>query len=133
MTLAIGDTLGPLTCGPTDRTTLALFAGGSGDHNTIHLDIEVAKAAGMPDVFAQGMLSMAYLGRLLTDSVGQAAIVSFENRFTSITPVNVEPVCTGEVVEIADGIATVALKTELADGTSTLVGQARIKLEAISA
>lgn len=133
MTLAVGDTFGPLTAGPTSRSTLALFAGGSGDHNEIHLDIDIAKAGGMPDVFAQGMLSMAYLGRLLTDSFGQAAIVSFENRFTSITPVNVSPVCTGQVSDITDGIATIDLKTALEDGTPTLVGQARIKLDAIAA
>ena len=45
---------------------LALFAGASGDHNPIHIDIDFARKAGMPDVFAHGMLSMAWLGRLLT-------------------------------------------------------------------
>ena len=41
------------------RTTLALYAGASGDHNPMHIDIDFAKKAGFPDVFAQGMLVMA--------------------------------------------------------------------------
>ena len=55
----VGDALPPLQLPPVDRTTLALFAGASGDHNPIHIDIDVARRAGMPDVFAQGMLGMA--------------------------------------------------------------------------
>ena len=41
------------------RATLALFAGASGDHNPIHIDLDVARSAGLDDVFAHGMLSMA--------------------------------------------------------------------------
>ena len=61
-----GTELPPLVVDPISRTTLALFAGASGDHNPIHIDLDVARSAGLDDVFAQGMLSMAYLGRLLT-------------------------------------------------------------------
>jgi acyl dehydratase len=58
---------------PVSRLGLALYCGASGDHNPIHVDIDFAKAAGMPDVFAHGMLSMAWLGRLLTNWVPQTA------------------------------------------------------------
>jgi acyl dehydratase len=58
-------------CPPISRATLALFAGASGDHNPIHIDLDVARSAGLDDVFAHGMLSMAYLGRLLTGWVPQ--------------------------------------------------------------
>jgi acyl dehydratase len=125
----VGDAVGPLTPGRISRATLALFAGGSGDHNDIHLDIDVARAAGMDDVFAQGMLSMAYLGRLLTDSFGQAALLSFTTRFTAITPVGAEPTCTGVVTAIDGDIATVELSVALPDGTVTLTGSARVRLE----
>lgn len=37
------------------RARLALFAGGSGDCNPVHIDIDVARTAGFDDVFAQGM------------------------------------------------------------------------------
>ena len=63
----VGDTLPPLELPPLTRTTLALYAGASGDHNPMHIDIDFARGAGMPDVFAHGMLSMAWLGRLLTN------------------------------------------------------------------
>src|SRR6476646_8464326 len=94
---AIGDLLPPLALAPISRSTLALFAGGSGDHNPIHLDIDVARRAGMDDVFAQGMLSMAYLGRLLTDAFPQSQLRSFSSRFSAITPVGAVPTCLGEV------------------------------------
>ncbi len=58
----VGDELPPLALPPVNRTTLALYAGASGDHNPIHIDIDVARRARMPDVFAQGMLAIAYLG-----------------------------------------------------------------------
>ena len=57
----------PFETEPISRLTLALFAGASGDHNPIHVDLDFARAAGMDDVFAHGMLSMAYLGRMLTE------------------------------------------------------------------
>ncbi|MEY3721714.1 MAG: hypothetical protein RL618_2233, partial [Pseudomonadota bacterium] len=41
--LKVGDTLPPLTLPPVDRTMLALFAGASGDHNPIHIDIDFAR------------------------------------------------------------------------------------------
>lgn len=65
--LAAGDMLPTLTLEPLNRTTLALFAGASNDHNPLHIDIDYAQRAGMPDVFAHGMLSVAWLGRQLTD------------------------------------------------------------------
>ena len=64
--LHVGDMLEPMTHDPISRTTLALFAGASGDHNPIHIDIDFAKSVGLDDVFAHGMLGMAYLGRFLT-------------------------------------------------------------------
>lgn len=59
----MGDTLPVLKLPPVDRKTLALFAGASGDHNPIHIDLDFARRAGLPDVFAQGMLGMAWLAR----------------------------------------------------------------------
>ena len=122
----VGDRLPPLTVGRISRTTLALFAGGSGDHNPIHLDTDVARTAGLDDVFAQGMLSMAYLGRLLTDHVPQAQLRSLSTRFVAITPVGAEPTCTAEVVAVDGEVVTLALKVVLADGTVTLTGQATL-------
>jgi acyl dehydratase len=128
--VAVGVELPALDVQPISRTTLALFAGASGDHNPIHLDLDVARAAGHEDVFAQGMLSMAYLGRLLTGWVPQESIRSFEVRFEAITPVHASPRLSGRVasVQIVDGErrATVDLMVALADGTVTLTGTAAV-------
>ena len=122
----VGDRLGPLVAGPADRTTLALFAGASGDHNPIHLDVELARSTGLDDVFAQGMLTMAYLGRLVTDRFAPEDLREFDVRFAAITPVNARPVCTAEVTAADAAQITLELRAELADGTVTVTGRAVI-------
>jgi acyl dehydratase len=129
----VGAELPPLCVDPISRTTLALFAGASGDHNPIHIDIDVAKSAGLDDVFAHGMLSMAYHGRLLTDAVPQQQLRSYRVRFAAITPVHGQPTCTATVTSIdeVDGerLATLDLKVSLPDGTVTLRGEAVVVLD----
>ncbi len=124
----VGTELPALHLKPISRTTLALFAGASGDHNPMHIDIDVAKSAGLDDVFAHGMLSMAYLGRLLTDNFDPARIRSYRVRFASITPVHGQPTATGKVVSIENGLATVELTVTLEDGTVTLTGDAVVAI-----
>ncbi|MFE1228473.1 MaoC/PaaZ C-terminal domain-containing protein [Streptomyces sp. NPDC058745] len=127
-TLRPGATL-TLECPKITRTALALYAGASGDHNPVHIDMDACRAVGIDDVFAHGMLSMAYLGRLLTDWVPQERIASYEVRFTSITPVNATPTCTGVVTRVEDGLAHLDLTVLLPDGTVTLRGSATLTTE----
>ncbi|MGW4872545.1 MaoC/PaaZ C-terminal domain-containing protein [Streptomyces chartreusis] len=131
-TWTVGHEFEPLPIEPISRTTLALFAGASGDHNPIHLDLDVAKSAGMDDVFAQGMLSMAYLARLLTRVAPQHSLRRYGVRFVSITPVAARPVCHARVESIDDAsgerLATLDLAVVLADGTTTLRGHAVVAL-----
>lgn len=128
----VGTELPPLALPAISRTTLALFGPASSDLNPIHLDIDVARSAGLDDVFAHGMLSMAYLGRLLTGWVDQRQIRSFAVRFAAITPVHAQPTCTGRAVSIetvgGERRATLELAVTLADGTVTLTGSAVIAL-----
>lgn len=130
--IVAGAELPPLKADPISRLTLALFAGSSGDHNPMHVDLDAARSVGLPDVFAHGMLSMAYLGRLLTNWVPQQRIRSYRVRFVAITPVRGEPTCTGRVARIDDvegeRLATVELTVQLADGTITLTGDAVVVL-----
>lgn len=97
--LEIGDTLPDFTLQVITRTTLALFAGASGDHNPMHIDIDFAHEHGQEDVFAHGMLVMAYLGRALTFWVSQAAIKEFGVRFVAITHVGDQITCKACVTE----------------------------------
>ena len=126
--IAVGTELPPLEIAPISRRTLALFAGASGDHQPVHIDLDAAKARGRDDVFAHGMLSLAYLGRLLTNWVPQERIRSYRARFVAITPVHGKPTCTGRVTAIEAGMATVELTVTLADGTTTVRGEAVVDL-----
>jgi len=97
--LQVGDKIPLLQLPPLTRLTLALYCGASGDHNPIHVDTDFAKSAGMPDVFAHGMLSMAWLSRVLTNWVPQSAIRSFGVRFAALTQVGESITCAGVVTE----------------------------------
>jgi acyl dehydratase len=122
----VGDALPTLELPPLSRLTLALYCGASGDHNPIHVDSDFAKAAGMPDVFAHGMLSAAWLARVLTDWVPQSAIRSLDVRFSAITQVGERITCTGRVTEKLDRCARVQLQTANADGVVKLSAEALI-------
>ncbi|SDP15301.1 Acyl dehydratase [Ralstonia sp. 25mfcol4.1] len=126
--LEVGSTLPSFTAEPLSRLTLALYAGASGDHNPIHVDTDFARRAGMPDVFAHGMLSMAYLGRLLTNWAPQHAIREFSVRFAAITHVGDAVSCTGVVTEKdeATGTVRIALTTRNQQGDIKLTGEALI-------
>lgn len=128
--IEVGTELPELVVGPVTRAALALFAGASGDHNPIHIDIDAAKAAGMPDVIAHGMLSMAYLGRLVTGWVPQTQLRELRARFLAPTPVGARLTCTGKVVSVSDAEterqAKLQLVVVLEDGTVTIRGAAVI-------
>ena len=128
--IQVGTEIPALELPPISRFTLALYAGASGDHNPIHIDSDFAKKAGMPDVFAHGMLSMAYLGRMLTNWRPQAQLRKFGNRFAAITQLQDVITCSGKVVELIerDGetLARCEIQATRADGEQTLIGEALI-------
>jgi acyl dehydratase len=130
--IAVGDSLPPLTLPPVSRTTLALYAGASGDYNPIHVDIDFARAAGAPDVFAHGMLSMAWLARMLTGWTAQQNLREFSVRFSSITAVGERITCRGRVTEKlergGEQLVRVALQTTNDGGEVKLTGEALIVL-----
>lgn len=130
--IKVGDRLPTLHIPPVDRTTLALFGGASGDHNPIHIDLDFARRAGLPDVFAQGMLGMAWLGRLVTQWAPQARLRKYDARFAGITHLGNAITCTGEVVELLDldgeACVRVALTSTNQYGQNKLVGEAVVAL-----
>jgi len=124
----VGDELPPLNIARISRTLLAMFAGASGDHQPTHIDIDAAHAKGRDDVIAHGMLSMAYLSRVLLEFVPQERIRSYNARFVAITPIYAEPTCTGKIVAIENGLATIDLTMTLADGTTVVRGEAVVDI-----
>lgn len=125
--LTPGTKLPELVTRPVTRHDLALFCGGSGDHNPIHTDSDLAKMAGMGDVFVHGMLTMAYVGRMLTDWVDPRHLKSFGVRFGAIAHVGAPVTCMGEVVgtEDRDGttLVRVAVKA-VQNGEDKMAGEA---------
>ena len=128
----VGDSLPPLKLPPISRHQLALYCGGSGDHNPIHVDIDFAKKFGFKDVFAHGMLSMAFLGRLVTSWVPQAQVRKLGTRFTSITwvgdVITVSGKVTGKREENGQKLVDLEVRCTNQNGQDTLQGEATVVL-----
>ena len=128
----VGDSLPPLVLPPISRHQLALYCGGSGDHNPIHVDIDFARKFGFKDVFAHGMLSMAFLGRLVTNWVPQAHVRKLGTRFTSITwvgdVITVSGKVTGKREEGGQKLVDLEVKCTNQNGQDTLQGEATVAL-----
>jgi acyl dehydratase len=88
-----------------DRGLLKAYADASGDQNPIHQSEEFALSVGLPNVIAHGMLTMALVGKFITDWAGGSANVKeFSARFIKpvIVPAGekVDLTVTATVVEI---------------------------------
>jgi len=117
-----------LVAGPITRHQLGLYAGASGDYNPLHIDIDYARQAGMPDVFAHGMLSAAYLARVLTRWAEPAALRRLSVRFEAITHIGDEVHCqarvSGRRIEPDEARLTLALAARSQTGETRLTGTA---------
>lgn len=129
--VSVSDELPELALPPVNRTTLALFAGASGDHNAVHIDVDVARQAGMPDVFAHGMLGMAWLGRLITSWTLQARLRKYSVRFVGITHLGNIISCSGRVTEKLEQQGERLVRIELM--SKNQFGQTKITGEALVA
>ena len=79
-----------------DRALLKAYADASGDQNPIHQNEQFALSVGLPNVIAHGMLTMALVGKYVTDwSGGSTSVKEFGARF--IKPVIVPA---GEKVDL---------------------------------
>lgn len=125
--LGVGDALPPLALPPLTRATLALYAGGSGDHIPLHIDSDFAKAAGHRDVFMHGMLGVAYLVRMITQQVPQERLRDINVRFSAITYPGETLTARGVVAEIApDGAVVLDLALFNEHGEVKIAGRATI-------
>jgi len=128
----VGDELPPLKKGPITRTQLVKYAGASGDFNPMHHDEVFAKNAGMPSVFAHGMLSMGFLGQLVVDWCGNEALKRLWVRFAAITWPGDVITCKGKVVrkyqEQGKNYVECEIYCENQNGQKTLTGSATVEL-----
>jgi len=97
-----------------DRTLLKQYADASGDQNPIHQNEEFAVSVGLPNVIAHGMLTMALVGKYVSDFAGGSAnVLEYSARFIKpvIVPAGekVDLTVSATVAEIADGKVSLSL------------------------
>ena len=115
-----------LSSGPIAAVELALFAASSGDHNPLHLDADVARAAGFDRPVVHGMLTMACVARLFTREFGAGCIRSIETRFTGAAMRGDTLQIGASRVGVEDGVARYDLHARTTAGVELVTGHASI-------
>jgi acyl dehydratase len=103
-----------------NRALLKQYADASGDQNPIHQDQAFAKSVGLPDVIAHGMLTMALVGKYVSDLAGGSAhVLELGGRFTKpvVVPAgaDVDLTVSATVTDVADGKVSLSLTATSAD------------------
>jgi acyl dehydratase len=97
------------------RADLIRYAGASGDFNPIHWNERFALKVGLPGVIAHGMLTMALVGRAVTEWAGNpAGVIEYGVRFARPVPVPDDDI--GAEIAVAAVVKSVA-----EDGTAVLL------------
>jgi acyl dehydratase len=112
-----------------DRALLEAYADASGDQNLIHQNEEFALSVGLPNVIAHGMLTMALVGKYVSDwAGGAAAIKEFSARFIKpvIVPANqkVDITVTGKIAQVSGDQITIELSATSAGVTVLAMSEA---------
>lgn len=115
-----------LVHGPVTAVDLALFAASSGDHNPLHLDAAVARAAGFDQPVVHGMLTMAFVARLFTRHFGAGCVRALNTRFVGVALLGDTIELSATLVDTQHGVARYELGARTAGGTELVTGQARI-------
>jgi acyl dehydratase len=103
-----------------NRGLLKAYADASGDQNPIHQNEEFAVSVGLPNVIAHGMLTMALVGKYVTDwAGGSSKVTHFGARF--IKPVIV-PAGTDVDLTVNAVISAVEENSITVDITATSAG-----------
>jgi acyl dehydratase len=132
-TVTVGEALPEITV-ELDRARLVRYAGAALDFNPIHWSEQAAAAAGLPDVIAHGMLTMAVAGRLVTDWAGDpGAVEEFTTRFSGMVPVAAASPAQvkigGQVTELTGERATVELTVEVSGAPVLKAARAIVRLD----
>ncbi len=119
-----------LYCSPLSAVDLALYAAASGDHNPLHLDADVARAAGFDQPVVHGMLTMACVARLFTDRFGATALLALNTRFTGVALRGDGLALQATLTEHDDHTASYTLRGSTLTGSEVVTGSARVRLSA---
>ena len=131
----IGAEMPLLAKGPIRQIQLTRYAGASGDFNPIHQDPTFAKAAGMGDVFAHGMLSMGFVAQSVTDWLDVGAVQKLGVRFAGLVRLGDVITCRGKILakrppKDGDGryLVDLELWAENQKGEKVVTGRATVAL-----
>ena len=131
--LNVGDSLAPLVKGPLEKSQFVAYGQAAMDANPIHTDDEFAQQSGYKSVFAQGMLSMGFLGQMLVENAGAGNVSRFKVRFTKITWPGETITCRGVVTrkyeENGRKLVDCDVHTETESGERRVEGSATLVLE----
>jgi len=130
--LEAGDRLPAFVAAPVTRLQLALFASAAADPNPIHVDDAAAQAAGLPGAIVHGMLTMAFLGRLLTRAVPLSAVRALDGRFVAMAFPGDTITCTGTIagksMEEGERRVAIDLVAQNQRGETLVTGKAIVAL-----
>jgi acyl dehydratase len=113
MQVQVGDKAEAREYGPLTTRTFVRYAGASGDFNPMHYDDTLARAAGYPSVFSQGMHSAALLASFAVDWLGAENVRRFAVRFREqVWPGDVLT-CSGEITAISQNEGGLLAAVEL--------------------
>ncbi|MER6972194.1 MaoC/PaaZ C-terminal domain-containing protein [Nocardioides sp. NPDC057767] len=127
--LVPGTTATPREFGPLTRQMFVRYSGASGDLNPMHYDDTMARAAGNPSVFSQGMHQSALLATFATDWLGPANVHRFQVRFREQVWPDDVLTCSGRIDQVSeqeDGsrLVTVSLNCTRQTGAVAISGSA---------
>lgn len=117
-----------LTLGPISAVDLALYAAASGDLNPLHLDADVARAAGFERPIAHGMRTMACIARMFTQHFGATALRALNTRFVGTAALGDVLVMRATLVHVDAVNASYELTVQTARGAAVVSGNARVSL-----
>lgn len=129
MALEVGSKIDDVVIKP-DKYVPHRYAGASGDFNPIHIDKEFATMVGLPNTILHGLWSMAQVQRAAIQAAGNdpTKVKSLSAQFRGMGQPEVEITVTGEVTEVGDGTATIAL--EAAQGDTRIIRNSVAVIEA---
>jgi acyl dehydratase len=128
MNIQVGEELPELVTNPTTRQ-LVQYAGAQGDFYEIHYDQAYAQSVGLPGVILHGLLKAAFLGRLVTDWLGdRGTLKTFEVSYRGIDVPGRPYRCRGRVTRVAGDEVELEVWGEDSDGNRTTIGNAVVEM-----
>jgi acyl dehydratase len=113
MPVQVGEKAEAREYGPLTTRMFVRYAGASGDFNPMHYDDTLARAAGYPSVFSQGMHSAALLASFAVDWLGAENVRRFAVRFREQVWPDDVLTCSGEITAISQNGSGCLVTAEL--------------------